>query len=87
MSERRAAECFPVSDFINEELKSRGWDVARFAREAGINHLFASALVKGSSAVPITKPVAEALARAFGTSHELWLNLDGSYAKHVGRFP
>lgn len=49
----------------------------RLARDIGVNPARVNAIVHGRSA--ITAPIALRLAKYFGTTPELWLNLQTSY--------
>jgi HTH-type transcriptional regulator/antitoxin HigA len=75
------AEAFPPGDFIREELEARGWLQADLAEILGIQPSVVSALVQGKKAV--TPEIAKALAAAFGTSAQLWMNLESTYRLFV----
>ena len=72
---RRPAEVFPPGDFIAEELEARGWtqgDLARIGRPLQA----VNAIIRGKKA--ITPETAVGLGAAFGTSAEIWLNMENS---------
>lgn len=71
------AEVFPPGEFIREELDARGWSQADLAAILGRPPRLISELVAGKRAV--TPETAKGLAQAFGTSAELWMNLESAY--------
>ena len=77
MSELVPAEVFAPGDFIREELKERGWAQADLARIIGRPVTLVHQIVTGSRR--ITPTTAHELSEAFGTSPELWMNLDSVY--------
>jgi plasmid maintenance system antidote protein VapI len=64
-------------EIIREELEARGWNVQTLAAEAGWTPKLAQEIVQGRA---ITRLVAMGLAQAFGTSEQLWVNLQAAYA-------
>lgn len=70
-------EPYPPGQLIREELEARGWSQQDLAQVMGKNHALLSEIVNTKRA--ITPETAQALADAFGTSPELWLNLDANY--------
>src|SRR5690348_1862141 len=77
MAERVAAEVFPPGEFIKEELDARGWSQADLAEILDVTDSVVSALINGKKAV--TPELAKGLGAAFGTSAQLWMNLESSY--------
>lgn len=77
MTQRIPAEIFPPGEFIREELATRGWDQSDLAEILGSYPRMVSEIVTGKRA--ITPETAKKLAAAFGTTPELWMNLEGSY--------
>jgi HTH-type transcriptional regulator/antitoxin HigA len=73
-AELQLAETFPPGDFIREELQARGWTQSQFAQILGRPGQFVSGLINAKRM--ITPRSARELASAFGTSAELWLNLE-----------
>jgi HTH-type transcriptional regulator/antitoxin HigA len=71
------AEVFPPGEFIREELDARGWSQADLAAILGRPPRLISELVAGKRAV--SPETAKGLAQAFGTSAELWMNLESGY--------
>ncbi len=74
MTERQPAEVWPPSTYITEFVEERGWDTADFARELGWPMRPTQQLLDGKRAV--TTETAQDLARVFGTSAQLWVNLE-----------
>ena len=77
MEERTPAEVFPPGEFIREEIEARNWSQAEFAEILGRPPRLVSELIAGKRAV--TPETAKGLAAAFGTSAQVWLNLESSY--------
>ena len=77
---RRPAEVFPPGDFIAEELEARGWTQGDLARILGRPLQAVNAIIRGKKA--ITPETALGLGAAFGTSAEVWLNMETSYRLH-----
>jgi HTH-type transcriptional regulator/antitoxin HigA len=77
MSERLAAEVFPPGDFIKEEIDARGWTQNDLADITGKSVRLISEVVSGRRTV--TPDTARALADAFGTSAQLWMNMESAY--------
>lgn len=81
--ERVPAECIPVSEFIAEELKARGWGMDALAERMGggavSNRCVLDILSHNDPIVHLTRQTAHKLALAFGTSVTLWLNLDAAW--------
>ncbi len=71
------AEAFPAGESLADELDARGWSQAEFAEILGRPAQFVSEIVSGKK--EITRESATQIAAAFGTSPELWLNLQDSY--------
>ena len=75
--ERTPAEVFPPGEFIREEIEARGWSQVEFAEILGRPPRLISELIAGKRAV--TPETARGLGQAFGTSAQLWMNLESSY--------
>jgi len=71
------AEVFPPGEFIRDELVARSWTQKEFAAILGRPLQTVNQIINGKKA--ITPDTAVALAEAFGTSAELWLNLENAY--------
>jgi HTH-type transcriptional regulator/antitoxin HigA len=77
MSTTTMAETFPPGDFIRDELDARGWTQADLAAIMGrplrsLNEIIAAKKT-------ITPETAVGLGNAFGTSAEIWMNLESAY--------
>jgi HTH-type transcriptional regulator/antitoxin HigA len=79
------AEVFPPGDFIREELEARGWTQADLAAILGRPVQVVNAIINAKKAV--TPRTAIELGAAFGTSPELWINLETSYRLRVAGPP
>ena len=73
----KPVEVFPPGDFIREELMAREWTQSDLATIMGRPVETVNRIIKGKLA--ITPETACGLASAFGTSAELWLNLESAY--------
>lgn len=74
---RNVAEAFPPGEFIKEELDSRGWTQEQLADLMGQPSSVVSNIVNGKRA--ISADIASSLADVFGTTSQLWMNLESSY--------
>jgi HTH-type transcriptional regulator / antitoxin HigA len=77
MEDRKPAEVFPPGEFIKDELEARGWTQSDLAEITGCSERLISEIITGKRS--ITPETAKALGEAFGTSPQLWLNLDAAY--------
>jgi HTH-type transcriptional regulator/antitoxin HigA len=77
MTNRRVAEVFPPGEFILEELEARGWSQVDLAEIIGRHPNQINKIIQGEQKV--TPETAKQLAAAFGTTAELWLNLESAY--------
>jgi HTH-type transcriptional regulator / antitoxin HigA len=75
--ENRTIESFPPGEYIKDELEARGWTQGDLARIMGRQDSVVSAIINGKRSV--SSEIASELASAFGTSAEVWLNLQTSY--------
>src|SRR6266446_10182070 len=71
------AQTFPPGEFIKEELEARGWTQGDLATIMGRQDSVVSAIINGKRSV--SPQIASELASAFGTSAELWMNLQATY--------
>jgi HTH-type transcriptional regulator / antitoxin HigA len=78
---RKVAEVFPPGEFIQEEMEERGWSQDDLAAIMGTSKGLISQLLNAKRAV--TNDTAELLARAFGTSAVVWLNLEYQYRQSL----
>jgi HTH-type transcriptional regulator/antitoxin HigA len=73
----KKAKVFPPGDFIKEELEARGWTQVDLANILDRPVPTINEIANGKKA--ITPETALGLAQAFGTSPEVWLNLENAY--------
>jgi len=71
------AQAFSPGEFLRDELEARDWTQAEFAKMIGRPPRLVSELIAGKRG--ITPETAHELAAAFGTSAQLWMNLDAAY--------
>ena len=71
------AEVFPPGESIREELEARGWTQKDLAEILGRPLQAINGIVNAKK--EITPQTAAELSQAFGTSPELWLNLEAAY--------
>lgn len=86
MTDRKPAVVYPPGTYVLEEMAERGWDFERLCAECGRgNGEWLPEYICGETGVSphVTKSVSRGLARAFGTSAELWLNLDRAWQDHI----
>lgn len=76
------AEAFPPGEYIKDEIEARGWTQRDLARVLGRSEPKVSELINGKRAV--TVQTARELAAAFGTSAEVWLNLEAQWRLQQG---
>ena len=84
-----AAEVFPVGEFIRDELRARGWSVCDLAGKMGgdpdVNHCALDlVMLAPDPKYPLGEEMAHQLAGAFGTSADLWENLDRAWREEQG---
>lgn len=77
MTNRTPAEGFPPGDYIREFMEERGWIASDLAVRLNYSESFISDLLAGRRGV--SQRVAHDLARVFGTSAILWVNLEHAY--------
>jgi HTH-type transcriptional regulator / antitoxin HigA len=68
---------FAPGEYIRDELEARGWTQEAFAHILGRPLKVVNQIITGAKA--ITTQTAKEIAAAFGTSAELWLNLESAY--------
>ncbi len=68
---------FAPGEYIRDELEARGWTQEAFAHILGRPLKTVNQIITGVKA--ITPQTARELAAAFGTTAELWLNLESAY--------
>jgi HTH-type transcriptional regulator/antitoxin HigA len=77
MREKKRARVNPPGFLIGMELEERGWSQKDFAEILGMSEQFVSGLIKGERTLTIE--VARSVGKAFGTSAEVWMNLEAKY--------
>lgn len=71
-------ECrFHPGEFVKEELEARGWTIEDLAYKSELNAAGLREIISGNR--KITPVYALGLANAFGTSKDIWLNLQHLY--------
>ena len=76
------AEAFPPGEYIKDEIEARGWTQRDLARVLGRSEPKVSELINGKRAVTVR--TARELGAAFGTSAEVWLNLEAQWRLREG---
>jgi addiction module HigA family antidote len=78
MAKSKRLDPIPPGEILAEEfMKPNGISQNRLARDIDVNPARVNDIVHGRSA--ITAPIALRLSKYFGTSAELWMNLQASY--------
>lgn len=80
MTNRIPAQCFHPGEYIRDEMEARKWDVAELARRMSVHDMpveIAVSLIECKQ--DITPNIAFGLRRAFGTSADLWMNLQKAF--------
>ncbi|WP_419848854.1 HigA family addiction module antitoxin [Candidatus Poriferisocius sp.] len=77
------AEAFPVGKYLSDELSEREWTVTEFAEIIGQPIQVVSEILSGTK--EITPETSAAISQAFGTTPELWLNLQTAHRLHQRR--
>src|SRR5688572_22815104 len=75
--DRMPAEAFPPGRLLRKELAARGWTQTQFARIIGRPVQVVNDIIH--SRKRITEETALEIAAAFGTSAQLWINLETGY--------
>jgi HTH-type transcriptional regulator/antitoxin HigA len=70
-------EAFAPGEYISEELEARGWSQLDLAEILGRPPQAVNEIIKAKRA--ITPDTARGLSEAFGTSAQLWMNLQSAY--------
>ena len=83
--DRPIAEAFPPGEYIRDEMVARGWSQRQLAEALGRTEPKVSEIIHGKRA--ITTRTAKELAAAFGTSAEVWLNLEMRWRLWRDRVP
>lgn len=77
MPKRVPAEVFPPGEFVRDELEARSWTQSDLAEILGRPVRTVNEVVTGKRSV--TPETARGLAAAFGTSAEVWMNLQTAW--------
>jgi addiction module HigA family antidote len=77
----KPAQVFPPGEYLRDELKERGWTQGDLAKVIGRPLQAVNEIIRGKKR--ITAETAKAIALAFGTSPELWLNMQTYYDLHT----
>jgi HTH-type transcriptional regulator/antitoxin HigA len=77
MNARTAAEVFAPGEYLKDELEARGWSQIELSEVLGRPPRLISEIVSAKRA--ITPETAKGFAAAFGTSAQLWMNLETAY--------
>lgn len=77
----KPAELFPPGEYVRDELEARGWTQRDLAKVINRPLQAVNEIIRGKKR--ITAETAKAIALAFGTSPELWLNLQTYYDLHT----
>lgn len=80
---RIPAETFPPGEFIEDEMKYRGWTLDDLHRRLGDDPITCCCvdlcMAVHDKNLLMDERTAEALGRAFGTSSDYWMNLDRAW--------
>ena len=76
----KPAEIFSPGEYLRDELAERGWTQNDLAKVIDRPLQAVNEIIKGNKR--ITADTAKAIAKAFGTSPELWLNMQTYYDLH-----
>ena len=83
MDNQPPAEGFPPEEFIRDFLEGRGWTPADLADVLAWPVQRVNQLVQGKRGITVS--TAQGLASAFGTTPELWLNLNTAWERHCAQ--
>ena len=75
--ERKSQKAVAPGRIVERELEARGWSLETLAQYSGLSLETIKGIVYDSR--PITDEVAQGLARSFGSTPELWKNLESTY--------
>jgi addiction module HigA family antidote len=70
-------------EIIEEELEARMWSVTDMAERMHVEPAVVAALLKAET--PVTPELATKISQAFGTSEQLWLNLESAWQEFQTR--
>ena len=76
-------QSFHIGEFVREEMACRGWSVSDIARsmdgDVSENTLALELLLNVQDPGLLLGDMAKGLAKAFGTSEQLWVNIDRAW--------
>jgi HTH-type transcriptional regulator/antitoxin HigA len=82
---RENPEAFAPGEYIRDEIEARGWRQLDLAEMLSLHPQEVSEIINGKKA--IAPDTARALGEAFGTSAQLWMNLERAYRPAVSLDP
>ena len=71
------AEAFPPGEFLRDEMEARGWTQTEFAEMIRRPPRLVNEIIAGKRA--ISPETARDFSEAFGTSAQLWMNLETAW--------
>lgn len=80
---RKPAQVFHPGELIKDEMEARKWDIYWLARKARLEPDIVKYLIEEK--INISEYISFGLSRAFGTSKELWINLQNQYDEWMGK--
>lgn len=80
MNKKIPAEVFPPGEYIRDELDARGWTLEEFAKKIDSPIGLVKRIISGEQLISIHNAIK--IGMVFGTSWELWLNLQIAYRKY-----
>ena len=80
---KKPPHAFPPGEYLRDELEERGWTVTEFAEILGRPIQAVSEILNARK--EITTETALAISEAFGTTPEVWLNLQTRYRLYLQR--
>lgn len=77
MSNFKAAQVFSPGEYLQDELEERGWTQQDFASIIGRPVQAVNEIISGKRS--ITADTATAIGEVFGTSAQMWMNLETAW--------
>ncbi len=81
MSTKKIPRAFHPGEYLSDEIKERGWSQKQFADILGIDKSELNNILHERR--NITPRIAVRIGTAFGTSAELWINLQNRYDMYL----
>lgn len=79
-TDRIPAQCFHPGEYVRDEMEAREWDATELARRMSVHDMPVEIVVSLIECKQdITPNIAFGLRRAFGTSADLWMNLQKAF--------